>query len=338
MTALLLIVFAAINHSSAGDALMRAGRYADAVRAWDAALRQMKADDPGREDLENRRALYGSLADVPPQTITFERGDRTLQLARNALGTWNVHVSARVHETDWIFDTGASLSTIVQSEADALGLQVRESPAFIRGSTGAKNSLRVAVAPELRVGRARLANVVFLVLPDQALYIAAVKYQIRGILGMPVLYAFGKFSLGANGTVRINAERTTVTSNVALDGWSPIVEVTHNDRRLRLLLDTGANVTTLYPSARLALAEAELASLTEKKDQSGGAGETVSRTTEAIPTLNLRIGGSAVGLHNVTLLRSAPPGDDRDGVLGMDLLRNGFTVDFVDGVLTLARE
>jgi predicted aspartyl protease len=314
---------------------MRAGRYADAVSARDAALQQMKPDDPGREDLENRRALYASLADVPPQTITFERGDRTLQLARNALGTWNVHVDARAHGVDWIFDTGASLSTIVQSEADALGLQVRESPAFIRGSTGAKNNLRLAVAPELRVGAARLTNVIFLVLPDQALYIEPVRYQIRGILGMPVLYALGKFSLDGDGTVRINAERSAGTPNFVFDGWSPIINAMHNNRRLRLLLDTGANVTTLYPSARKTLTDAELASLTEKKEQSGGAGETISRTTDVVPTLSLKIGGTAIDLHNVTLLRSAPPGDERDGVLGMDVLRAGFTVDFAAGVLTL---
>ena len=72
---------------SAPDALMRAGRYADAARAWGERLQSMPADAPERGDLENRQALYGSLADVPPQAIAFARGERKIALTRNTLGT-----------------------------------------------------------------------------------------------------------------------------------------------------------------------------------------------------------------------------------------------------------
>lgn len=59
-------------------------------------------------------------------------------------------------------------------------------------------------------------------------------------------------------------------------------------------------------------------------------GATVIRQTEVIPTLRLEILGSSVEVSNVSLLLKQPSGDKsyRDGVLGMDSLAAGFTLDF----------
>src|SRR5712692_7400409 len=87
-----------------------------------------------------------------------------------------------------------------------LGLSIRDASVYVKGSTDKKNSLRLAVAPELRFGGARLSNVVFLVLADEALYISPLKYQIRGILGLPVLRALGTVRISAEGVVRIETK------------------------------------------------------------------------------------------------------------------------------------
>ena len=311
------------------DALMRAGRYADAARAWGEQLQSMPADAPEHGDLENRQALYGSIGDVPPQAIAFARGDRTIALTRNTLGTWDVHARVGEREVDWILDTGANLSTLVESEAKALGLTIRESTATVRGSTGAANALRLAVAPSVRVGPATLSHVVFIVLPDAALYIPPLDHQIRGILGMPALRAFRRFAVDAGGALRFSAEtKRAVSAPLRSDGWSPIVDVRHNGHVLHLLLDTGANVTSLFPSARAALSAEEITALGHKDDRTGGAGAIVSRSAEVVPLLHLEIGARSVDLHNVTLLASAPADDGNDGVLGIDALRDGFALDF----------
>jgi predicted aspartyl protease len=241
MTLVLLVALAlapasaAVEEAPAADELMRRGRYAEATRAWTEMLATMPASDPRREDLENRKALYAVLADVPPPGVALA-GEASVRLRHNALGSWNVPVDVGGRATEWIFDTGADLSTLAQSEADALGLKTRETAAYVRGSTGARNAMRLAVAPEIRVGSARLTSVVFLVLPDEALFVAPIRQQIHGILGVPVLSALGRMSVSADGELRIGAApAASAGATIRFDGWSPIVEVAHGGHPLRLL-------------------------------------------------------------------------------------------------------
>ena len=112
--------------------------------------------------------------------------------SRNPLGSWDVPLEVNGRQGEWIFDTGANLSTLTESEAARMGLKPQEADAYVNGSTGKKNPLRFAVAQDLRSGNAHLRNVLFLILSDQALYIGPLKSQIRGILGLPVLRALGR--------------------------------------------------------------------------------------------------------------------------------------------------
>ena len=228
-------------------------------------------------------------------------------------------------------DTGANFSTLSAGEAERLGLETFESDTYVRGSTGKKNALRLAVASHLRLGRAHLQHVVFLVISDDSLFVGPLKYQIRGILGLPVLRALGRVGIAANGDLRIEPGRTAKgTPNLFFDGMAPIVEVRHDDRRMQMFLDTGANTSFLYRSFRSALTKDEIAGLTAKDERTGGAGEVIVRKTEVVRTLRLFVSGRPMDLSNVSLLTTAPEGDARyrDGVLGMDALGNGFTLDF----------
>ena len=78
---------------------------------------------------------------------------------------WDVPVDVNGRRGQWIFDTGANWSTLSAGEAERLGLEIRESDSVCHGgSTGKKNALRLAVASDLRLGRAHLKHVIFLVL------------------------------------------------------------------------------------------------------------------------------------------------------------------------------
>ena len=187
------------------SALVRIGHYGEAARAWADALRLTPLQDEDRADSENTRALYESLSDVAPQTIQFGKG-APIEAMHTPLGSWDVPVEVNGHQGDWVFDTGANLSAISESEASRMELVTRETSAYLRGSTEKKNPLRLAVARDLRFGNARLSNVVFLVLSDKALYVGPLKYQIRGILGFPALRALGQVGISGAGLVRIEAE------------------------------------------------------------------------------------------------------------------------------------
>jgi predicted aspartyl protease len=307
-------------------ALKREGRYGEAARNLTEALPLTPPSE--RTGDANSRDLYAALADIPPQSVVFGE-DAPVQATFNQLGSWDVPVEVNGRRGQWIFDTGANWSTL--SSGERLGLETRESDTYVVGSTGKKNVLRLAVASDLRIGRAHLTHVIFLVLSDESLFVGPLKYQIHGFLGLPVIRALGRVGIAANGDLRIEPGRTAKgTPNLFFDGLTPIVEVRHDDHRMQLLLDTGANASSLYRSFRSALTKDEIAGLTARDEETGGVGKITVRKTEEIRTLRLFVSGRPVDLSNVSLLTTAPEGDARyrDGVLGTDALRPGFTLDF----------
>ncbi len=275
---------------------------------------------------------------MPAQTVDFGEAAPTHAI-RNALGSWNVPVEVNSLAGEWIFDTGANLSTLTESEAKRMGLVVRESKAYVNGSTGKRNALRVAVAPAVRFGPARLHNVVFLVLADESLYIPPIHQQIHGILGLPVLRALGRVGIAHDGAVHFDPSmrQPEGTPNLCFDSGSLLVEITHEKHELQMMLDTGANVTDLYRSFRLALTSQETAKLKSKKDKVGGAGGSIQRKTFAVPQLRILFEQRPVDLQNLSLLSDGPKGEGhyRDGVIGMDALWGGFMLDFQSMRLTV---
>jgi len=320
------------------SALERIGRYGEAARALTEALRLTPPKDQDRAGNENNRSLDEALSDVAPQTVQFEPAG-PIEPRPDRLGSRNVPVEVNGREAEWTFDTGANLSTIVESEAARLGLSTRESNTYVTGSTGKKTSLRLAVAREFRLGGAHLGNVVFLVLPDAALYVVSEKYQIRGILGLPVIRALGTVGISSSGAVRIGAQEGSEggAPNLFFDDLDVVAAVYHSGHQLQMFLDTGANATEIYPSFRSAFVRDELGKLRSRHEKTAGAGGMISRKTDVVSTLRLEILGRTVDIPNVSLLRKQPAGkaSDRDGVLGMDALAGGFTLDFVNMRLRL---
>jgi hypothetical protein len=311
-------------------ALVREGRYSEALRHISEALRLTPAAE--QADNTNKQALYSALAAVPPQTVTFGK-EAPVRATFNPLGSRDVPVEVNGRQGQWIFDTGANWSTLSAGEAARLGLETRESTAVVGGATGKRNALRLAVADDLQIGRAHLKHVVFLVISDDALFVAPLKYQIRGILGLPVIRALGRVDIMANGDVRIEPNQTAKTNgtpNLFFDGATPIVEVHRDYHRMQMFLDTGANASLFYRSFRSALTKDEMAGLTVTNEQTAGAGEVVVRKTEVVRTPRLFVSGRPLDLSSVSLLTTEPEGDARyrDGVLGTDALRGGFTLDF----------
>ena len=230
---------------------------------------------------------------------------------------------------EWLLDTGANFSTVTESEARRMGLAIRNVHGYAQGYTHARNSTRLAVAGELRLGSARLHNVVFLVLADQALFLSPLKYQIHGILGLPVMRSLGRVELSAQGALTLDsdAKPPQVPSNLFFDGLNPIVQVVHSGHNLQMMLDTGASVTSLYPSIRDALAQWERYQLTSTRAEGfAGAGGAEQREADLVPTIQLEVLGRAVYLQRISLLRKAPAANAglRDGILGIDALAGGF--------------
>jgi predicted aspartyl protease len=85
----------------------------------------MPANDPGRADLEEKRAICDALRDASPQTVEF-RNAATVKA--RLLGSWVVPVNVNGRNSEWIFDNGANFSVVIESEAARVGLTILDDP------------------------------------------------------------------------------------------------------------------------------------------------------------------------------------------------------------------
>jgi predicted aspartyl protease len=311
-------------HEELASVHVRASRFGDAASEYAAALQLMPTGDGRRLDLEEDRVICELLRDTPSQTIEFEKD---VPVNARLLDAWIVPVNVNGKTAEWIFDTGANFSVVTESEAARIGLSVHESSGTATGSTGKRNSVRIAVAQDMHFGAAHLRNVAFAVIADNTLP----RQAPRGILGFPVIRALGHVSISSKGVVRIDPGSTIASGdpNLFLEGLTPIVQVHHGGHALQMVLDTGAGISALYPAFRTALSPEENAQLRKKDIRSTGIGETVVGALDVAPKLHLELPGKAVDLVNISL-QSRQPDEFRfeDGRIGMDALAGGFTLDF----------
>lgn len=136
------------------NALTRIGECGGAARELEAALHLTAGDDTGRADIENARLLLTSLSGVAAQTVEFGP-PAPIQARRNELGLWTVPVEMNSQRGEWILDTGASLSTVTESEARRMGLTIRETHGYALGYSAAP-SIHIMV----KNGNIRLEGVV----------------------------------------------------------------------------------------------------------------------------------------------------------------------------------
>ncbi len=118
---------------------------------------------------------------------------------------------------EWIFDTGANISTVTDSEARRMGLAVRQSKAWVGGSTDKRSTLRLAGAGDLGFRGAHIHNELFFVLADQTLNIGPMHCQITGIPGLPVMRALGRVGIAGDGQVQIRPRNTVGAGEANLD-------------------------------------------------------------------------------------------------------------------------
>ncbi|MBK6565934.1 MAG: clan AA aspartic protease [Saprospiraceae bacterium] len=105
--------------------------------------------------------IWYSLQTVPPQQILKEKKVSIL-LKYDIAGLMNLSVSTKSGESDFVFDTGAGLSTISEVEAKRLGFRILESSKIlVKGFTGIDNEIKIGIIDTLTIGRIKILNPVF---------------------------------------------------------------------------------------------------------------------------------------------------------------------------------
>jgi len=316
------------------DDYLKTYRYGDAAQALDRVYRQYGAQmtPEDRADLHNDIEFRRALRNAARQRTTVS-SPFTIPLRPDALGLREVEVHVGRDSSGWIFDTGANLSTITDGMARRLGLHVISTGATTKGITGASVPNRVAVIPELRFGSARVRNAVAIVLPDSALDIPQVPFQITAILGYPVLEALGRLAIGTD-SLRVDPradEAPSDSSNLFLDNLAPLVAAQVGDSTRLFHFDSGADATLL--TVRFCRAYTSLLSgLDSSRVEIGGAGGVQRYEGYRIPQLPVDIGGQRTVLDSVFVMREASrsPFESYFGNLAGNLAARygGYTIDF----------
>jgi hypothetical protein len=309
--------------------------YGKAADVYKILLSQFKdkIDAEKKQDYENSFGLWDALRTTPPQTISFD-GNLQIQAKRDKANLLNLPVQINGKLMDFVFDTGANLSVVTSSTAKKLNLKVIESSVSVGSSTDVKVKSKLAVAPQLKIGNLTVNNVVFLVLEDKSLFFPQVNYQINGIIGFPVMEAFGNVTITQKNefSVKEKSEKQSLEPNLCLDEFKPLIAANYNKQRMIFAFDTGAVTSTFYPLFFRANEVEILKTSNPQKMKIGGAGGFKEVEAYNLNNLDLMIAGKPVRMAKAKIL-TAPVNDESKyfyGNLGQDLIKQfeRMTLDF----------
>lgn len=194
----------------------------------------------------NSEILWKTLLNTPKQVVVQD-ADVRLPLTTDQSGLYRVPISVNKQTDSFVFDTGANFSVMQRSMAQKLGLEIQDINFKTTASTGKTVESDLAVVPELQLGKLIIKHAVFIILNDEDLNFPSLNYEIKGIIGFPIIRALKEIQFSSNELfIPLTPEKHDY-KNLALDGLSPIIELSCQDTPLAFHFDTGANKTSLYP-------------------------------------------------------------------------------------------
>ncbi|MFC1554944.1 retropepsin-like aspartic protease [candidate division KSB1 bacterium] len=270
-------------------------------------------------DIENTSKILKAISDIPPQNVNIKNSSTIV------IENGRIPVDFDGEMRNYIFDTGANFSLVIQSEAVELGLDIRKAGVEVGTSTDIKIYADIAVAGKLTIGNIDYDNVVFLVVPDEMLTFPG-GYKIPGIIGFPVIEAMKEIRFRKDGTLEIpESPSQQDISNIALDELDILTLVEYGADSLICRLDSGANATALYEP----FLEKYYASVTA--DQvidtlvTGGVGGNIKMPVYNMENVKVKIGNKEIVIPNTSVYTRPVTSEENNylyGNIGIDVLHN----------------
>jgi predicted aspartyl protease len=301
------------------DNCMKQYDYAGAKNAVQTALKQYDKllTEEEKNDLKNNLKIWTALENESRQRVTIN-GSTRLKMEKDIAGLKNLKVNTGRDTMNFIFDTGANISTVSASAARRLKMKMIPAGIEVDAVTGIGVKADLAVCRKLVLGNITVENAVFLVLADSALSFPQINYQINGILGFPVIEALNEVQLTQDDYFIVPDTETKINaaSNMAIDGLSPLIFI---DGR-HFTFDTGADQTMLY-----APFYQESKNDIDKQYQlvkigMGGAGGKIEHDGFKV-NHTFHIFGKQIPLKNVSLLKTKINKETVYGNIGQDVIR-----------------
>lgn len=270
---------------------------------------------------QNAKLLFGTFADTPPQKMHKPK-DVSLASYRNQFNHLMTPVKVDTVQEDFIFDTGANLSTISESQALKMNLRIFEQSVEVGSSTQNEIQSKLAVADSFYVGEILFENVLFLVMPDDQLTFPEIAYTIKGIIGFPVIHQLGEVHLKKDGGIFVpKVASRKAAQNMFFEGLNPVVRAFSENDTLLFTFDTGAMATELsfkYYHDHQRDVEQKGAM---QNNERGGAGGIVAVKEYMLPNFPLTIGTHPTSLDSIRVtLEEYDFNKYFDGNLGQDVL------------------
>jgi len=284
-------------------------------------------DDETKSSYENNLKIWTALENSPTQKVDIKK-TTSLRIEKDIAGLNNLKVFANKEQFNFIFDTGANLSTTSLSVAKRLKMNIIPVDIEVGTITGIKVLAQLAVCDKLTMGDIDIFNVIFLVLPDETLSFPEVGYQIYGILGFPVIEALKEISITQNGDFIISAKESNFSgsSNMAMKELTPLIYINNK----HFTFDTGADETILYYAFYKESKKEIDENYQAKKIGFGGAGGN-KEFDGYIIDYTFNIGGKQVKLDSISLLKEKiTESETVYGNIGQDLIQsfNMMTINF----------
>jgi hypothetical protein len=267
--------------------------------------------------------LFQFFASVDREEWWFPGDSVVVPLTLSAAGTPVVEVLVEGKPRRFWIDTGAGLTVVSSSLAEAVGIQVGDSP----GRTGTSTTRQVealgAVIEELQVGGLRVRNHPAMVLNAGDLEFqlpgVAEVMTIDGILGWPFIRSVDLTLDHIGGRLILREPRESPTSdrNLFWLGYPTVAVRTDSGEELLLGLDTGASTTTLGPRY-LEVTGARTEGTRTR--HTGGAGGFEAVEVQVLGNAAFFLDGRRITLTDVDV--GPPPGGgvlEMSGVIGSDL-------------------
>jgi hypothetical protein len=309
-----------VSDSVVADALeleisndLRLSDHAAGARAVNALLGgRFLLDSLRVSDAQNSLRIFRALDGTSPQSMT-STGASTVALIHG-------HIPLVVNDSarDYVFDTGANLSTIMRSEAIAVGLRIIPAGLDVGTSTTARVTADLGIADSVRIGAMHFHNVVFLVL-DDAMLTFPDGFRIPGIIGFPVIEQMGEIHLGRSALSVPAAPPERSQHNLVLDELTLLTPASWQSRPLLCRLDTGAGRTQVYePFYRRyrTLIDAGSDTATRKMGSAGGVQITPVRV---LPKVSLAVGDTVASLATLDVLVHSIARDESSNYLDCNL-------------------
>lgn len=301
------------------DNCMKQYDYDGAKKAGNATLDQYAhlLTEEEKEDIKNTLKIWTALENVPQQRVSIN-GDTRLKMEKDVAGLKNLKINVGEDSMNFIFDTGANISTISASAAQRLKLEIIPADIDVDAITGKSIKANLAVCKKMVLGNIVVENAVFLVFEDSALSFPQINYQINGILGFPVIEALKEVQLTQDDYFIVPEKETTInsSSNMAIDGLSPLIFIDGK----HFSFDTGADHTILYAPFYLENKKNMDAKYQLTKIGMGGAGGKIEHDGFKIDH-TFHILGKPILLKNISVLKTKINKETVYGNIGQDVIK-----------------